>query len=118
MSAIELDSYVAIDRAIQEFVMDTEFNPDFKPSTDIKDAMAVEYRLYKLGFEVLTRRCMSMRCGILNSGRGEYGDFYCNISKDGESYFDDRDTYKSVARTLPLAICYSALKAMGVKITY
>jgi hypothetical protein len=106
--------FMTVDKLVQEKVMGwEEFDPYFSPTTCIKDAMKVEEKLYELGFNVLFRRCTGMHCWLVNSGEAKEGDFFCNVSKDGESYSDRPTTYKSVAKTLPKAICYSALKAVG-----
>jgi hypothetical protein len=103
-----------IDKLVHELVMKGDFDPEFSPSTKIEDAMKVEQRLFELGFEVLVRRCMSQRCGAISSGEADHGDFFCNVSKDGETYYAEKSYNKSVAKTMPLAICLSAIKAMGL----
>lgn len=103
----------SMDKLVHDLVMGGgEFDPNFSPSTNIEDAMKVEQRLFELGYQVLTRRCMGNRCGMINSGQATYGQFFCNVTKEkGEDYFANRTHYKSVADTLPMAICMSAVKA-------
>ncbi|MED3976163.1 hypothetical protein P4639_22455 [Priestia megaterium] len=111
----EVSNNKVIDKAVQKFVLGWDYNPTFRPSTNFSHAMVVEQHLYTLGYEVLIRRCASEKCGLLRTGEARHGDFFCNVTKEINGLYKVI-RHKSVAPTLPLAICCSALKSVGIDI--
>lgn len=111
-----MNEFITVDRMIQTYVMGWEgVDPLFSPTTDVKDAMKVEEELYKKGFHMLVTRCSGNRCRAIDEGWAVEGDFFCNVMKENDDPFKV-ERYKSVASTFQEAICFSALKAMGVNL--
>lgn len=108
-----------LDRIVQSVVMGwDEYKPNFMPSLHVEHAMQVEQRLYELGYDTLIRRCIGNRCGLIARGEAEEGEFFCNVSiKESDAEFDRPTYFKSVESTMPLAICRSAIQAMGARLT-
>lgn len=105
-----------INKLIQIHILDKKFselNPMFRPTVNMNDAMVVEQALYEKGYTLLARRCGGNSDGAINFGFAKDGDFYCNVSKLEVMPWGDRH-YKSTAETMPLAICYAALKSQGI----
>ncbi|PGO29195.1 hypothetical protein CN984_12170 [Bacillus cereus] len=85
---------------------------EFSPSTNMNHTLLVIERLKGLGFSTLLRDCANEDCGLVRSGQATRKDYYCNVSHG--SVYSEKLRYKSVASTAQMAVCLSALKAVGV----
>jgi hypothetical protein len=110
---------VSLDKLIQVNVMGwEEFKPNFMPSLHIEHAMQVEQKLYEMGYGVLTRRITGDHCGFLRRDEAKEGQFFCNIMLDNKGFGEKLVHFQCVEDTLPLAICRSAIKAMGHRLAH
>ncbi|WP_151035710.1 hypothetical protein [Bacillus wiedmannii] len=105
-----------IDKLVAEHVMELHdySTEDFVPSVNMNHTLLVMKRLKMLGFSVLLRDCSSEDCGLVKSGEATREDYLCNVSIG--SVYTEKIRYKSIASTAQMAVCLSALKAVGVLI--
>ncbi|EOO44242.1 MULTISPECIES: BC1872 family protein [Bacillus] len=116
--------YTNIDKVIAERVMGWNHNGEyhtyyvagsnleFSPSTDMNHTLLVMEKLKELGFSTLLRDCSNEDCGIVKSKEATRDDYYCSISTG--SIYSEKFRFKSIAKTPQMAVCLSALKAVGV----
>ena len=105
---------INIDKLVARHVMELHdySTEDFSPSTNMNHTLLVMNRLKMLGFSVLLRDCSSEDCGLVKNGEATREDYLCNVSIG--SVYTDKIRYKSIANTAQMAVCLSALKAVGV----
>ncbi|MCM0006128.1 hypothetical protein [Bacillus paranthracis] len=105
---------IKTDKLIAKHVMELhDFSTeDFSPSTNMNHTLLVMKRLKMLGFSVLLRDCANEDCGLVRNEEATRDDYYCNVSIG--SVYNEKLWYKSIAKTPQMAVCLSALKAIGV----
>lgn len=108
---IEVESDVIVKMYILKDSSKIPFS-EFSPSTNMNHTLLVIERLKGLGFSTLLRDCANEDCGLVKSGQAIRKDYYCNVSHG--SVYSEKLRYKSVASTAQMAVCLSALKAVGV----
>lgn len=104
-----------IDSMVTKHIMDSDDYKDilfFSPSTNMNHTLLVIEKLKALGFSTLLRDCSSEDCGLIKSGEATREDYLCNVSIG--SVYTEKIRYKSIAKTPQMAVCLSALKAIGV----
>lgn len=104
---------VNIDKLVAEHVMGWDYSTRgyFTPTADMNHALQVIEKLKTLGFNTLLRNCVSEDCGLVKNGEATREDYFCSISIG--SVYTEKFWFKTVTRSPQMAVCLSALKAVG-----
>ncbi|MDK7664369.1 BC1872 family protein [Cytobacillus oceanisediminis] len=85
----------------------------FSPATKVQDAWVVVNKLNEMGFRTLIKTCGKHTKGVIE-GTAQEGDWLVNTMNEN---LDFKVTYPVYAKSAPLAICLSALKAVGCELS-
>lgn len=98
------------------YIMDGKRSERFKPAENMESAFLVINEMSKLGYRFLLKQC-SKNCGIVARGQAQEGDYFCNMIQDSDDiYGQSKSTSIYTAFTPALAVCLSALQALGIKL--
>lgn len=106
---MDIDKTIKQVMGLSSYIADDE---EFSPSTNMNHTLLVIERLKGLGFSTLLRDCANQDCGLVKNEMATRDDYYCNVSHG--SAYSEKLRFKSVAKTPQMAVCLSALKAVGV----
>lgn len=85
----------------------------FSPATKVQDAWVVVNKLNEMGYRTLIKTCGKHTKGVIE-GIVKEGDWLVNTMDEN---LDFRVIYPVYAKSAPLAICLSALKAVGCELS-